>query len=353
MQIQMSQPLRRWALGSLVVVACCASGAAPAVAQEAPPDVIAPEDVTATPAEAPSLAAATGLPIPAAAVPTPPGPPWAFTVGVSTSGITVKATSGYARLSGLIRWNRSYSFGVSLTDYPFKGGRLSAGGNLTGKDIFAPLPISGLSGYLTGPIEIAPNFTILGGAIDWTSAGFALEGGLRLGCTTGHLDATAKALLVDEKNFSVSALGQASTCTLGRAGRLDGRTFWAGIGSVDGELSLDAGVSISRLGLFTTKIGGVTTSTYLANVGGSITIPDGKSLTLAFRGTGGADARMSGLPSMRLKATVAGEFGIRGTQVTKLKLSLSGVSVNGTTLLPAFGLSTRLANDVTTAFTTG
>lgn len=349
MQIHMSRSVRRWAVGGLVAVCACAA-ASPAVAEEAPP--ITPDDVTVAPAETASLAAATGLPIPASAVPTPPGPPWAFSVGVNTSGITVRATSGYARLTGLIRWNRSYSFGVSLTDYPFKGGRLSAGGNLTGDDIFQPIPISGLGGYLTGPIEIAPNIAILGGAVDWTSKGFAFSGGLRFLCTTGSLDATAEALIVNEDNFELSALGQASACTLGRAGRLDGRTFWADVSSNGGKVALDAGVSIGRLDLFTAPLGRSKVSTYLQNVGGSITSPDGRSLTLAFRGTGGADMRTSGLPTVRLKATVSGAFGIRGTQLTKISVALSGVSVNGTTFLPTLGLTTRLVNDTTTAFTT-
>lgn len=343
---------RRGAAAVLGAVCCLAAGAGPAAAQEAPPEVIAPEDVAAAPAETPSLAAATGLPIPAGAVPTPPGPPWAFSVGVNASGITVRATSGYARLSGLIRWNKSYSFSVSLTDYPFKGGRLSAGGTLTGQDIFRPVPISGLSGYLTGPIEIAPKTAILGGAIDWTAAGFAFSGGLRFMCTTGSLDATAKALIVDEDTFEISALGQASACTLGRAGRIDGRTFWADISSKAGAVALDAGIGIDRLDLFTTRSGASTTSTYLRNVGGSITSRDGKSLTLAFRGTGGADLRTTGLPTVRLKATVSGSFGIRGTQLTAFSVALSGVTVNGLTFLPTLGLTQRLVRDTTTAFTT-
>lgn len=349
MQSQTSQTWRRWALGGLVAASCLTFGAAPAAAQTGD---IAPEDVAAAPAETSSLAAATGLPIPASAVPVAPGPGWRFSVGVAAGGITVRATSGYARLSGLIRWNRSYSFTVSLTDYPFKGGRLSAGGTLSGADIFMPVPISGLSGYLTGPVEIAPNTAILGGAIDWTASGFAFRGGLRFLCTTGSLDATASALIVDEDNFEVSALGQASACTLGRAGKVDGRTFWADISSTGGKVALDAGIGIARLDLFSTRSGSGTTSTYLADVGGSITSPDGKSLTLAFRGTGGADLRTRGLPTVRLKATVSGSFAIRGTQLTRYSVALSGVRVNGVTFLPTLGLSQRLVADTTTAFTT-
>ena len=350
MQMGSFMSRRRCAAAGLVAAACLAAGAAPAVAQDAPPGAIAPEDVT--PAEASTLAQATGLPIPANAIPTPPGPPWAFSVGVNTSGITVRATSGYARLTGLIRWNRSYSFGVSLTDYPFKGGRMSAGGTLAGSDIFQPIPISGLGGYLTGPIEIAPNVAILGGAIDWTAAGFAFSGGIRFMCTTGSLDATAKALIRDEDNFSLNALGQASACTLGRAGRIDGRTFWADVASKSGAVTLDAGIGIGRLDLFSTRSGRSTTSTYLENVGGSITSMDGKSLTLAFRGTGGADLRTTGLPTVRMKATVSGRFGIKGTQLTAFSVALSGVTVNGVTFLPTLGLTQRLVQDTTTAFTT-
>lgn len=347
----MSQTLRRCLLGGLAAACCLGGAAAPALA-ESPPAVISPDDVAGAPAEASSLAAATNLPIPASAVPRPPGPPWAFSVGVSTSGLTVRATSGYARLSGLIRWNRTYSFTASITDAPFKGGRLSVGGTITGQDIFQPIPISGLTGYLTGPIAIAPNTSILGGKVSWTSAGIGFEGGLRFQCTTGSMDATASALFVDEDTFDVKALGQASACTLGRAGRVDGRTFWANIGAAKGAVSLDAGIDIDQLALFTVKTGSSTTSTSLSNVRGSIVSPDGKSLTLSFRGTGGADLRTSGLPTVRLKATVAGAFGIRGTQLTKVSLALSGVTVNGLTVLPSFGLGPRLADDVTTAFTT-
>lgn len=343
---------RRRAAAGVIAAACLAAGVAPAMAHAAPPDTLTPADVAPAAVEAPTLAAATGLPIPAAAVPTPPGPPWAFSVGVTTSGITVRATSGYARLSGLIRWNKSYSLAVSLTDYPFKGGRLSAGGSITGRDIFQPLPISGLGGYLTGPVEIAPNVSILGGAVDWTSAGFAFSGGIRFRCTTGSLDANAKALLVDERNYELSALGKASACVLGRAGRVDGRTFWADVESKGGAAALDAGIAINQLNLFTTRSGRSTTSTYLQNVGGSITSTDGRNLTLAFRGTGGADLRTPGLPTARLKATVSGRFGIRGTQLTAISVTLSGVSVNGLTLLPPLGLSQRLVRDTTTAFTT-
>lgn len=337
------------AVGSLAVASCLAFGAAPALAETAPPDVITPESVS--PGDASTLAGATGLPIPAAAVPRAPGPPWSFTAGVNSSGITVKATSGYARLSGLIRWNRSYSFSAGIDGYPFKGGAISAGGTVTGKDIFAPLPISGLTGSLSGPVEIAPNTSILGGAISWTSAGFAFAGGLRFGCTTGALDATASATILDEDDFQLSALGQAGGCTLGRAGKLEGRTFWADVASKSGKVSLDAGVSIGQLALFTTKVGGSTISTYLQNVGGSIVSPDGKSLTLSFKGTGGADLR-SGLPTVRLKGTVSGAFAFKGAQLTKISVALSGVSVNGLTFLPRLGLDTRLVADTTTAFTT-
>lgn len=352
MQIVSFISRRRGAAAVLVAVCCLGAGAGSAAAQEAPPEAISPDDVTVAPAETPTLAAATGLPIPAGAVPTPPGPPWAFSVGVNTSGITVRATSGYARLSGLIRWNKSYSFTVSLTDYPLKGGRLSAGGTIAGKDIFAPVPISGLSGYLTGPAEIAPNVAIIGGLVSWDAKGFWFEGGLRFMCTTGSLDATASGLIVDEENFSLDASGRASACTLGRAGRVDGRTFWADVASKNGKVSLDAGISIAQLDLFTTRSGSSTTSTYLQNVGGSITSPDGRSLTLAFRGTGGADLRTTGLPTARLKATVSGRFGIRGTQLTAFSVALSGVTVNGVTFLPTLGLTQRLVQDTTTAFTT-
>lgn len=340
------------ALFSLLAVCCLAFGASAASAQTAVPDVITPADVADAPVSAPTLAGATTLPIPAAAVPRPPGPPWSFSVGVSFSGLTVRATSGYAQLNGLIRWDKSYRFTVSITDYPFKKGRISAGGTLTGADIFTPIPVSGLTGYLTGPMEIAPNTSILSGAISWTAAGFAFNGGIRLKCTEGSLDATATVLLVDEKNFAIDALGQASACTFGRSGRVDGRTFYADISSTNGKLIYDAGIAIGRLDLFTLGRGRSTTSTYLSNVAGSITSPDGTRLQLAFKGTGGADLRNAGLPTIRLKGTVSGSFAIRGSQLTKYSVRLSGVSINGLKFLPTLGLGQTLIRDTTTAFTT-
>lgn len=332
------------ALAGVAAVSCLALSAAPAVAEDITP---------ASVGEGSSLAAATGLSIPAAAVPKPPGPPWSFSVGANTSGLTVKATSGYAHLSGLIRWNGSYRFAASIDGYPFKGGAITAGGEITGANIFQPVPISGITGSLSGPIEIAPNFSITGGAVSWTDEGFAFIGGVELACTTGALTATASALLVDERNFELAAEGLADACTLGRAGRLDGRPFHAEVAAKDGQVSLDAGIAIGELTLFTTRTSSTTTTTSLQNVAGSIVSPDGKSLALSFTGTGRADLRQRYLPTLRLKATVSGGFAFTGTQLAAISVRLSGVSVNGSTLLPPFGLTTRLRDDVTTAFTTG
>ncbi|MBJ7330817.1 MAG: hypothetical protein JHC95_13030 [Solirubrobacteraceae bacterium] len=338
-----SRGVRAFALAGLTV-ACLAGGTAPALAED-----ITPENT----GEGQSLAAATGLPIPAAAVPKAPGSgSWSFVVSPSTSGLSFKATAGYARLSGVIRWNRSYSFTAGLENLPFNGGRIGAGGTITGSDIFKPIPVSGITGELTGPIEIIPGVSILGGAVSWTAKGIGFSGGLKLDCTTGSLTATASALILNERNFELSAEGLATPCTLGRAGVFDGRPFHADISVDDGQVSLDAGIEISKLTLFTTKVGSSTVTTALSNVAGSITSPDGKSLALAFKGTGGVDVRTSPLPTVRLKATVSGAFAFRGASIESISVKLSGVSINGSTLLPTLGLTTRLINDTNTAFTT-
>ncbi|MDQ8046873.1 MAG: hypothetical protein AAGC46_17955 [Solirubrobacteraceae bacterium] len=324
------------------------------------------------------------LVIPADAVPaSPTKAPWSFKLGLDLQGLTVNATAGYAYLTGRIYWTTAYSFSVGLSNLPFNGGTISAGGTITGSNIFHPPVISGLSGSIQGPIQLAPKLALQSAAVKWDGKGIAFDGAVQFGCTTGTLLAHATGQLTDLKNFSFHATGLASACTLGRVAEFDEQTFLADVTSTDGSLKYDASFSAGTIQLATrwlTKDADL--NTYLSGVSAEVTNScdscgdDG--LELSFTGTGVVQTRdwkptaaaladpvkkttpvqqldpsdRTSKTSFKFQTTVSGTFAMNGGKITKTALKLKSAKFDLMNELTGIAFSKTLVTDTTKGFTT-
>ncbi|MDO9353984.1 MAG: hypothetical protein Q7T55_09825, partial [Solirubrobacteraceae bacterium] len=213
------------------------------------------------------------LDIPAGAVPAAPtNQPWSFKLGLDLQGLSVKASAGYASLDGRIYWTTGYNFSVSLTGLPWNGGLINVTGSVSGKSIFSPNRTYGLKGSIVGAVNVAPKTQLLSGSVEWGAGGFTVAGTVRLQCTSGYLDASAKGTFTDVNNFKVTAKGLASDCTFGKVASFDEKTFDATVTRTAGVIKFDAGFSGARLDLYSRWLTpDAEVRTFLSDVGGRIT----------------------------------------------------------------------------------
>ena len=253
---------------------------------------------------------------------------FAFASSQGKYSVAVNGSTQGAGFSAAVASTGTFDLSFNLDDLALGGVTLGAKGSIKRTTPGGAVTYS-ISGSLAGQAKIYENLYIRGGSLSIDSqGGLKFSGTVRQTCTTGYLDASATGIIVDSRNWAFDAKGIASSCTIGRAAKFNGTTFYAQIKSDDAKVLYNAGVQASQINLFTTWVFPIgTTSTWLTNVGGTIsnTCPgclEGKKMRLSFGGTGNAQFRLLLLP-VRISISLSGQVDIMGNSVRRVGLSLN------------------------------
>ncbi len=281
-----------------------------------------------------------------------------FSVGFSFAAsqgdysISAKGSTQGAGFSMAIASDSTFNLSFNLDDLALGGVTLGAKGTIKRATPGAAVTYS-ISGALSGQAKIYDNLYLRGGSLSIDSkGGLSFSGTVRQICTTGYLDASAKGIVVDSRNWAFDAKGIASSCTIGRAAKFDGTTFYAQIKSEDAKVLYNAGVQASRINLFSTNVFLLgPTTTWLTGVGATISNTctgclEGKKTRLSFGGTGNASFRVLIFVPVQISVSLSGQVDIMGNSVRKVSLAL-----NRSLFLSQFAQN-QIEIDTETAFTT-
>lgn len=189
------------------------------------------------------------------ALPAPPaGQKWRLTFGVNTNGFTVRVFLGDDQVgSGLIRWDRSYRFLLSLDDFDVAGSTVDVSGRIEGCNISAPDPVTKITAAITGPLQLADDIELMNGDLVWDADGMRLNGDARILCASaGALRGTATVEYRTADSWTLHLLGSSEgTCIMEEELAIGGATIGGQVdssgGTVDGRFTGRANVSAPSL----------------------------------------------------------------------------------------------------------
>ncbi|MBJ7330930.1 MAG: hypothetical protein JHC95_13595, partial [Solirubrobacteraceae bacterium] len=251
-----------------------------------------------------------------------------FAASQGAYNVAVSGSTQGAGFSAAVASTGTFDLSFNLDDLALGGVTLGAKGSIKRTTPSGAVSYS-ISGSLAGQAKIYDNLYIRGGALSIDSVGgLKFTGTIRQICTSGYLDASATGIITDSRNWAFDAKGIASQCTIGRAAKFDGTTFYAQIKSENAKVLYNAGVKASRINLFSTWVFPIgTTTTWLTEVGGTIsnTCPgclDGQKTRLSFGASAYAQFRIILLP-VQIGITLSGQVDIMGNSVRRVGLALN------------------------------
>ncbi len=274
-----------------------------------------------------------------------------FAASQGAYNVAVHGSTQGAGFSAAVASTGTFDLSFNLSDLALGGVTLGANGSIKRTTPGGAVAYS-INGSLAGQAKIYDNLYLRGGSLSIDSTGgLKFSGTVRQICTTGYLDASASGAIVDSRNWSFNANGIASSCTIGRAAKFDGRTFVADIKSENGKVLYNAGINASRINLFSTRVfllGNITT--WLTNVGGTISntctgCQEGGKTRLTFGGSGSASWKLLFFP-ITSSGTISGSVDIAGTSVRKVSIGLN------VSLFTNRTAANQLENDTVKGFTT-
>jgi hypothetical protein len=134
--------------------------------------------------------------------------------------------------------NRRYRVEVINWQFNFRGSTTVLNAVVAGNDILNPFEFEGVSGSLTGEVELTKGVYFTGGSLKWDKSGFSLSGGARVACEQGSISAGLSGTIVDNNDWEFTVNGQTNNgCEVSKdlslpTGSLDGK-----ISSVDGDVT--------------------------------------------------------------------------------------------------------------------
>ena len=280
-----------------------------------------------------------------------------FAASQGAYNVAVNGSTQGAGFSAAVASNGTFDLSFNLSDLALGGVTLGANGTIKRTTPGGAVAYT-ISGSLAGQAKIYDNLYLRGGSLSISNTGgLRFSGTVRQMCTTGYLDASASGAIVDSRNWSFDAQGLASSCTLGRAAKFNGTTFFADIDSVNNKVTYNAGVAATQLNLFSTSfllIG--KTTTWLTNVSATIGntcagCQEGGKNRITFRGTGNAKFTLLFIPTT-VSATVDGVFDFSGTTIRRVDIRITKIGWNIFTAGVQAALVSALDCDVEKGFTT-
>ncbi|UUY04573.1 hypothetical protein LRS13_03285 [Svornostia abyssi] len=178
------------------------------------------------------------------ALPAPPGAArWRLGLGLNLEGLTVRVLLGDQQVgSGLVRYDGSYRFALSVRDVPALGARISASGDVAGRDITKPSPITNLRGDVQGMMRLTDDVSVGDGTLSWDADGMRLDVAARLSCPDGGITTRATGTYRTDEQWSIGVRGGTAP---------DGCEVAAGADlgdvSVDGDLASTDGVVTGQI----------------------------------------------------------------------------------------------------------
>ncbi|MGK2937153.1 MAG: hypothetical protein ACSLFR_05035 [Solirubrobacteraceae bacterium] len=251
-----------------------------------------------------------------------------FAASQGAYSVAVNGSTQGAGFAANVKSDGTFGLSFNLDDLALGGVTLGAKGTIDRTTPGGAVAYS-ISGSLAGQAKIYENLYLRGGSLSIDSTGgLKFSGTVRQICNTGYLDASATGIIVDSRNWAFDAKGIASACTIGRAAKFNGTTFYAQIKSENAKVLYNAGVRATQINLFSTYVFLLgTTTTYLTNVGATISntcdgCQEQNKFRVSFGGTGNAQFRVILLPA-KISISLSGQVDIRGTSVRKVSLALN------------------------------
>ena len=282
---------------------------------------------------------------------------FSFAASQGAYSVAVNGSTQGAGFSASVASNGTFDLSFNLSDLAIGGVTLGANGTIK-RTTPGGAVVYTISGSLAGQAKLYDNLYLRGGSLSISSTGgLKFSGTVRQMCTTGYLDASASGSITDSRNWSFDAQGLASSCTLGRAAKFNGTTFFADIDSVNNKVTYSAGVAATQINLFSTSfllIG--KTTTWLTNVSATISntcagCQEGGKNRITFRGTGNAQFKILFLPTT-VSATVDGVFDFSGSTIRRVDIRITKIGWNFLTFGVQAALVGALDCDVEKGFTT-
>ena len=253
---------------------------------------------------------------------------FSFAASQGAYSVAVNGSTQGAGFAANVASDGTFGLSFNLDDLALGGVTLGAKGTIKRTTPGGAVAYS-ISGSLAGQAKIYENLYLRGGSLSIDSTGgLKFSGTVRQVCNTGYLDASAAGIIVDSRNWAFDAKGIASNCTIGRAAKFNGTTFYAQIKSENAKVLYNAGVQATQINLFSTYVFLLgTTTTYLTNVGATISntcvgCQEQNKFRVSFGGTGNAQFRIIILP-VKVAISLSGQVDIRGSSVRKVSLALN------------------------------
>jgi hypothetical protein len=189
------------------------------------------------------------------ALPAPPaGRKWRFAFGANTNGFTVRVFLADQQVgSGLIRWDRSYRFLLSLDDFDVAESKVDISGRIEGCNISAPDPVTKITAAIAGPLSLTDDVQLTKGDLVWDADGMRLNGDARILCASaGALRGTATIEYRTADSWTLHLLGSSEgTCVMEEELAISGATIGGRLdnaaGRVDGAFTGRANVAAPSL----------------------------------------------------------------------------------------------------------
>ena len=151
-------------------------------------------------------------------------------VGRVIDGITFGNTS-----QGRPRWRYEINLNYPLN---IKGQAVTVSGRLTGDNLFNPGEITGVSGAVTGQIELTKGVYFTGGSVSWDQSGFSLSGGARVDCAEGSVSGQLAGAWETDGDWSLSVTGGTNNgCKVSDGLSLPTGSLIGEISSEDGDVT--------------------------------------------------------------------------------------------------------------------
>lgn len=175
------------------------------------------------------------------ALPAPPGAArWRLGLGLNLEGLTVRVLLGDQQVgSGLVRYNGSYRFSLAVRDVPALGARISASGDIAGRDITKPDPITNLRGEVQGMMRLTDDVSVGDGALSWDADGMSLDVAARLNCPEGGIATRATGRYRTDEQWSIGVRGGTTPdgCEVAEGADLRDVTVGGDLASTDGVVT--------------------------------------------------------------------------------------------------------------------
>lgn len=175
------------------------------------------------------------------ALPAPPGAArWRLGLGLNLEGLTVRVLLGDQQVgSGLVRYDGSYRFSLAVRDVPALGARISASGDVAGRNIANPDPITNLRGDVQGMMRLTDDVSVGDGTLSWDADGMSLDVAARLTCPEGGIATRATGRYRTDEQWSVGVRGGTAPddCEVAAGAGLGDVTVNGDLASTDGVVT--------------------------------------------------------------------------------------------------------------------